>query len=164
MSTAIATYLCQLPPVDSDSQGPRNAKNYKGEKPLWHSLKLLAVVPRSPNWKPRGDYDNRAPIVELAELCIWGPKSANGLTVYASIWVHSENLYCSGYASAGGGGYCKSSHAAYHAMDSAGLSFTRDGKKWYFDGAGMSEVETALFALGDSLGYDRSALYVVRGA
>lgn len=164
MTTAIATYTCQLPVPTDKTQGPANAKNYKGEKPLWHSLKLLAVEARSPDWEPRGNYDNQAPIVELAELCIWGPKSANGARVCASIWIHSEKLYCSGYAYAGGYGYCKSSHAAYHAMVSAGLGFERDGKTWYFDGAGMSEVETALFALGESLGFDRSNLYVVRGA
>lgn len=168
--STVYPYSCTLPTVDKDGQGPRNAKNYKGEKPLWHSLKLLAVLPRSADWSPRGDYDNHAPITELAELCIWGPKSANGSRVYSSIWVHAENCYCSGYGQAGGYGYCKASHAAYHAMTSAGLDFTRiradSGKidKWYFDGAGMSEVEKALKALGLALGFTLDQLYIVAGA
>lgn len=171
MTTANAfPYSCKLPTVNKDKQGPTNAKNYKTEKPLWYSLKLLAVLPRSADWSPRGDYDNRAPITELAELCIWGPKSANGSLVCSSIWVHAENIYCSGYGQAGGYGYCKQSHAAYHAMTSAGLEFTRirhdngQTEKWYFDGAGMSEVEKGLQSLGLALGYSLDQLYIVRGA
>jgi hypothetical protein len=55
-------------------------------------------------------------------------------------------------------------------MTSAGLDFAKvradNGKidKWYFDGAGMSEVEKGLQALGLALGYSLDQLYVVRGA
>lgn len=166
--STVYPYSCTLPTVEN-GQGPTNAKNYKGEKPLWHSLKLLAVLPRSADWSPRGDYDNHAPITELAELCVWGPKSANGSRVYSSIWVHAENCYCSGYGQAGGYGYCKASHAAYHAMTSAGLEFISNNyefgaRKWYFDGAGMSEVEKALKALGLALGFTLDQLYIVAGA
>jgi len=169
VSTAFP-YSCTLPKVAKDGQGPTNAKNYKSEKPLWYSLKLLAVLPRAADWSPRGDYDNRAPITELAELCVWGPKSANGARVCASIWVHAKDMYCSGYGQAGGYGYCKASHAAYHAMASAGIEFSKiradNGNidKWYFDGAGMSEVEKGLQALGLALGYSLDQLYIVRVA
>lgn len=162
----LADFTATLP---QGPQGPTNAKNLKDSgKPLWHGYKLLAVVPhQSGYWFRSGD----APIIELAELWVWGPKSANGQRVESSFWLHSGatkggsfvHLYTSGYGSASGYGYCKGSAAAYFALQSAGISFhDNSGKALHFDGTGLDSIEKALYAIGQALGHNRDMLYVVR--
>lgn len=149
-------------------QGPTSARNLKDAgKPVWHGLKLLAIVPnQSGYWFRSGD----APVIELAELWVWGPKSANGQRVESSFWLHSGatvespyiHLYASGYGTASGYGYCKASAAAFHAMRAAGITFAdNEGKPVHLDGTGMPEIEKAILAIGLALGHARHNLYIV---
>ena len=136
-----------------ESRNISNARNYKGEKFLTRSLKLLAIKHTTP-----AAYSGGEPVIEIAELCVWTGVSPTASRFYASLWVHADPYHISGHGTAGGYGYCKASAASCAAFYSAGLVLSRD-----FAGAGMSEVEKALYALGASLGYCRKLLYVVRG-
>lgn len=137
------TQIVTLP----ESRNISNARNYKGQKFLTHSMKLLAIKHATPA------------VIEIAELCVWTGVSRSASKFYASLWVHADPYHISGYGTAGGHGYCKASAASCAAFYSAGLVLSKD-----FAGAGTPEVEKALYALGSSLGYCRKLLYVVRGA
>jgi hypothetical protein len=145
-----------LPAVTNVSNG----KNFKGDKPLWHSLKLL-VLPTALQIKKNSLYfrDDTPKVTELAELCVWGPASRSGSRVYATIWVHANGCHVSGHGTAGGYGYCKASAACGEALRSAGFILERR-----VDGVGMSAVEDALIEIGIAFGYRRKQLYVVHGA
>lgn len=137
-----------------------NGKNFKGEKPLWHSLKLL-VLPTASQIKKHNLYFAEAGprITELAELCVWGPASRSGSRVYATVWVYANGYHVSGHGTAGGYGYCKASAACGAALRSAGFTLSRD-----VAGAGMPTVEDALYGIGIAFGYRRKQLYVAHGA
>lgn len=79
-------------------------------------------------------------------------RSRNASTVYCSVWIHGRNYdsgpYVSGYGSAGGYGYCKSSAAFEAALTDAGVELSQP-----IGGHGMSAVRGALEAITRKLGY-----------
>lgn len=131
-----------------------NGRNYKGEKFLTHSMKLLEVADDD----YRAEIGRNWPIIELAELCVWTGISQNASRYYATLWVHSNPYFISGHGMAGGYGYCKSSAASGGAFRSAGITLSEN-----IHGAGMYTVELAMYALGAALGFCKKKLYVVRG-
>lgn len=142
------TQVITLPTADREIT---NGRNYKGEKFLVYSLQLLLVTDAHP--------ESKMPIIELAELCIWTGRSSSASKFYATLWVHYDPYYVSGFGTASGHGYCKASHAAYHAFCSAGLAMSEP-----FDGHGMSEVRKAMLALGVAMGACPFKLHVNYGA
>lgn len=115
-----------------------NAKNLNGEKELTDRWHLLAIV----------DGEIRT----LADVRCWMARSRNANTVYASIWVHGPN-HRGGHGKAGGYGYCRTSAAVDAAFASAGIKVG-----YPFHGAGQSEIERALRALGAALGFPNATV------
>lgn len=112
-----------------------NAVNYGNKKELVNSWNVIV-----------NSEDGLKNIITAR--CYMG-RSASASTVYASIWVHSDNYHTSGTGKAGGYGYHKQSAAIAEAIRSAGIELDKD-----IAGAGESAIDDALKAIAAALGFD----------
>jgi hypothetical protein len=111
-----------------------NARNLSGDKELVDSFKVVAYY--------------KGQLTEVVTCRVWMGRSRNASTVYASVWVHApaKNVHSSGYGSANGYGYCKTSAAIGEAIRSAGFQLDQR-----IDGTGCHRE--ALEAIAHCVGY-----------
>jgi hypothetical protein len=129
----------------------QNGKNLAGDKETLDRYVVVAV--------------KGGKFFEPVTLKIYSGRSRNASTVYASIWIHSEDFYTSGRGSAGGYGYHKTSEAVQGAIESAGIQLFGSPysnsakidleKPCGIGGVGDSAILQALSAIAESLGFDQ---------
>jgi hypothetical protein len=84
-----------------------NAVNYGGQKELVSTWNVIGKI--------KGELKT-----VVTARCYMG-RSRSASTVYASVWIHGDDIYTSGHGSAGGYGYHKESAAIDDAITSAGI-------------------------------------------
>lgn len=135
----------------------QNGKNYSGEKEMVSTYDVVVSTK-----------DGLKNVVTCR--CYMG-RSSSASVVYASIWVHGNNIYTAGHGQAGGYGYHKESAAIASAISSAGIELygsaytNAEGKedfskKAYISGVGDSAIEAALLAITKAAGFTGKALIV----
>lgn len=89
-----------------------NAYNYSGQKEIVSKYVVIGKI--------------RGEIREIVDARAYMGRSRSASTVYASIWVHGDNIYTSGRGQAGGYGYHKESAAIGSAISSAEIELYGD--------------------------------------
>lgn len=77
-----------------------------------------------------------------------------GTVCYACLWVNAEPVHTQGSGTAGGGGYCKASAAAGHAISNAGFTLDKD-----INGVGIDAIREALKAIAVEIGHPEALLH-----
>ena len=125
---------------------PQNARNMEDEKERTHTVQVVAFDDQGTDRDGLDDFR----IVVPVEARWYRGRSASASVVHCSIWIRTrDGRHCSGYGSAGGGGYCKKSAAFATACQSAGIHLSRE-----VSGAGMSAVRDVARAIAYAAGYD----------
>ena len=101
------------------TNGLCNGKNHAVEKELVSAYSVIGKI----------NGELREVVVARAYM----GRSRNASTVYASIWVHGGDIYCSGHGRAGGHGYHKESAAFDSAIRSADIELYGDPSGGYYD-------------------------------
>lgn len=146
-----------------------NGKNFSGDKELVSTYNVVGRI--------KGEL--RAVVTAR---CYMG-RSRNASTVYASIWVHGDDIYTSGHGKASGWGYHKESAAIADAITSAQIELRGqtysgedgryfDGKEYrkesakdfkhvtHFGGCGDTAIRSALCAIARAAGAKGKLLVV----
>lgn len=136
-----------------------NARNYSGEKETTCRYIVIGKV--------------KGKLQSVVEARMYMGRSKEATTVYCSLWVHGDDVYCSGSGKAGGYGYHKESAALAAAISSAGIElygsnysfWDKDVKpdykqKAYIGGCGSGSMETALKAMAKAVGAKGELLIV----
>lgn len=123
-------------------QGVCNARNLGDDKETIHRKVLVAH-----------DVDG---FHELVDARWYMGRSKSASVVYCSVWVHGPGCESSGYGTAGGYGYHKTSAAFQAAAESAGIRFEA-----LCDGCGDGPMELAIRAIGHAMGYANDAMVIV---
>jgi hypothetical protein len=133
---------------DDDYAKHCHARNMSTEKEETARKVLMAYDARAHKADVTG-YGDGLPAVISAKWYMGRSQAAS--IVYCSVWIRTRaGRRLSGRGSAGGAGYHKGSAAFAEALDSAGITLSRD-----IHGAGDSEVEDAMAAIAEAAGYGR---------
>jgi len=101
-----------------------NARNYGNEKETVNKFVVLGKI--------------NGELREVVDCRCYMARSASASVVYASVWVHGNNIYTSGKGSAGGYGYHKESAAVGSALSNAGIElwgspYANEVNTWLYD-------------------------------
>ncbi len=94
---------------------------------------------------------SRSDVVEVATARWYMSRSADGASpIYCSLWVNVPGvIHAAGHGRARGYGYHKASAALGDAIQSAGITLSKD-----IDGVGDTAMDDALHAIGIACGFD----------
>jgi hypothetical protein len=123
-----------------------NGKNHGGDKEMTDVFSVVGNV----NGK----------LHEIVTARCWMGRAKTASVIYATVWVHGNEVHLSGTGSAGGGGYHKVSAAIGMAITSAGIVLADAEKRVYIDGVGNSAVEAALVAIARAVAGEQEYLFI----
>jgi hypothetical protein len=138
------------------NEGPTNAKNLGDKKETIGGMKLI--------WHDPKDRSKWSELVDARFYCGRSP-SASG--IHCSVWLATDNFYCSGSGLATGYGYHKQSAALAYALRSAGVDLYYLGEDnktrtpAHIDGVGETAMRQAMYAVGGAMGKNRGDMYLV---
>lgn len=121
---------------------PWNGRNLSSEKELVHAISVVGAV--------KGETS------ELITARFWMGRSRNASRVYCSVWLR-DGEGGAGHGTASGYGYDKKSAALSEALESAGITLSKD-----ISGVGESAMRDALVAVVIAMGAEPQ-VYVTHG-
>lgn len=128
---------------------PVRSREYSGgisaarEKELIRAYKLVVY-----------DHEHHL-FLQPVDLRFYMGRSPSSSIVYACLWVYGNDLYLTGYGTAGGGGYHKTSVAFADALESCGIELSER-----IAGVGDEAIRAAIVAIGEALfpGYNATVV------
>lgn len=144
--------------------GTSNGKNFGNEKELVSAYSVIGKI--------------RGEMCEVVVFRAYMGRSRSASTVYGSLWVSGDNIYCAGHGSAGGWGYHKESAAMQEAINSAGIELygspyrgaaydtpaarrKAERSRCYIGGCGDSSMREAMEAIARAAGARGKLLFVL---
>lgn len=113
------------------------------DKELVHAYKLVVY-----------DHEHHL-FLQPVDLRFYMGRSSNSSIVYACLWVYGNDLYLTGYGTAGGYGYHKQSAAFEGALASCDIELSER-----ISGVGDEAIRSAIMAIGEALfpGYNATVV------